>query len=377
MVCTRKKDYGEPPVKKRKPPLTGQDLIVRSDAASGAGVRDDTRHYIACLSQGHCPPWISPRVFEQSNPRFERIDQSAGGSTNAKKYPLTYFPQFQKLPCEIRLLIWEASMTSQLVAVRPKPDGRRDTEHNGPKLFLPALFCVNSEARQRALRHYRWRFTLRLVALEPNPPPRQRIVMPSTPVQHARVVMSSHDTLGFMGWGFQNRSVCSWKIGIRGAGKTSPWEKQTTAHESQLEFGKVAILGQRLEADPRIIYDLNSAPCLDVDSILHARHWIQSRIIRGPWYNLEEKTYSASIISIRQFALTSNLEIWSEEVLRTVPGPEMFIEADLPDIMSFELMRKPKEGVDGNNFSLSAHARGDGYYYRWLYVWVHLQLIMP
>lgn len=266
-------------------------------------------------------------------------------------------------------------MTSQLVAVKPKPDGRRDTEHNRPKLFLPALFCVNNEARQCALRHYRWRFTLRLVAFRPNPPLRRRFVMPGTPVQHARVVMSSHDTLGFMSWGFQKRLGCSWKIEIQGADETSPWERQTTAHESQLKLEKVAILGPRLEADPRIIYDLNSA---GVDSILHAKHTMHLRIIRGPWYSLEEKTYSVSVIRIRAFVLTSNLQEWGEKVLRIVSEPEMFIEADVPDIMSFELMRKPKEGVDAKNFSLSAHAGGYGYYHlRRLYVWVHLQLIMP
>lgn len=358
MVCTRKKDYGEPPAKKRKPPLFGQDLTVRSDAASAVGFGDDTRD-IACLSQSDCPPRIPPRVFEQIDPRFERIDQSTEGSGISKECPLTIFPQFQMLPCEIRLLIWEASMTSQLVAIKPKPNGRRDTGSKKPKLFLPALFCVNIEARQCALRHYRWRFTLTLqAALTTNShdPMLPVTPVPATSVRHARVVMSSHDTLGFIGRGFQTDDGYRWKIGIHSADETSPWERQTTAHESQVKLENVAILGPSLEADPRIIYDLNSTPSWDIDKILHNKSTMKLDTLQDPWYSPKDRTYSKQSLSIRHFRLTSDLQGWGESVLRRVPEPAMFLEADSPDIVSFKLRRKVKEGEPAQRMTPTALA---------------------
>lgn len=73
-------------------------------------------------------------------------------------------------------------MTSQLVVVKP----------NRPKLSLPASFGVNNVVRDRALRHYKWRFTLTLqvdfITNRGRMRPRGVLVPDTAPVQHARVV---------------------------------------------------------------------------------------------------------------------------------------------------------------------------------------------
>lgn len=183
------------------------------------------------------------------------------------------FSHFQQLPCELRLMVWEAAMTPRLVAVRPRPcpkdhDEARNRKNREISLLrgIPALLAVNQEARHVALRHYTWRFTIDVtistgLAWSPMDGEHQR----------ARVVMSPDDTLGLF------RCKQSWtervrisKFVVKAANdKRSPWRIHATTDAPKHGFKKVAILGDAIESNLHIVRALNIT-LWDLDSILHA-----------------------------------------------------------------------------------------------------------
>lgn len=176
------------------------------------------------------------------------------------------FHGFQQLPCELRLMVWEAAMTPRLVAVKPRPcpkisDLARDRKNREIKLIrgIPALLAVNQEARHVALRHYTWRFTI-----DADINGRHR---------RARVVMSPDDTLGLFRCEQQldlTAEVLDFQVKVAND-KSSPWRiHQTTgAPHGQHCFKKVAILGDAIESNLHIVRALN-VTLWDLDSILHA-----------------------------------------------------------------------------------------------------------
>lgn len=183
------------------------------------------------------------------------------------------FPHFQQLPCELRLMVWEAAMAPRLVAVRPRPcpkdhDEARNRKNREISLLrgIPALLAVNQEARHVALRHYTWRFTIDVtistgLAWSPMDGEHQR----------ARVVMSPDDTLGLF------RCKQSWtervrisKFIVKAANdKRSPWRIHATTDAPKHGFKKVAILGDAIKSNLHIVRALNIT-LWDLDSILHA-----------------------------------------------------------------------------------------------------------
>lgn len=187
------------------------------------------------------------------------------------------FDIFQQLPCELRLMIWEAAMTPRLVAVRPRPcpkdsDLARDRRNREIKLIrgIPALLAVNQESRHVGLRHYTWRFTIDVTINGRH--------------RRARVVMSPDDTLGLFRceqqW-YWTVEVLEFRVKVAND-KRSPWRvhQTTDAPHDQHWFKKVAILGDAIESNLHIVRALNVTQW-DLDSILHAAS-SEPRTARSP-----------------------------------------------------------------------------------------------
>lgn len=183
------------------------------------------------------------------------------------------FSVFQRLPCELRLMVWEAAMAPRLVAVIPRPcpkdhDLARDRKNREISLLrgIPALLAVNQEARHVALRHYTWRFTIDITI---------STGFPWSPLdaehRRARVVMSPDDTLGLF------RCKQSWRERVRisrfdvkiANDKRNPWRIHPTTDAPKDGFKKVAILGDAVESNLHIVRALNIT-LWDLDSILHS-----------------------------------------------------------------------------------------------------------
>jgi hypothetical protein len=130
MVCTRKKDYGEPPSKKRKQ--------VTSSRQQSTPAHEDV-------------------VEIRDEPKAKHI-----GSQDS----CTEFTLFPLLPTELRFMIWEdcINLKPQLVLVKPKPVKKHEMKRPAqlPRAVMSypvlQLLSVNKESRDYVVRHYTLRF---------------------------------------------------------------------------------------------------------------------------------------------------------------------------------------------------------------------------
>lgn len=285
MVCTRKKDYGEPPPKLRQPAPTPRDAIMKPDAAAVAG--------------------------------GDHQDESKKPHTDEKK-PYSEFTFFSKLPCELRVEVWKYSMAPRLVVVAPKTLGERRLQFS--RNMLPAQFSVNSESRECALRRYNLRFTIK-ASVTDDSRPKYLLKFFRDVRHHAHVVMSPDDTLGFLGWG----PVCSrgprrcWNFRVEHSNAASPWysRNKPIISGAQPEVKKVVWLSEALLSKPRIVHDLNSTASWDLDSIPHQKS-ATARKFAGVCSGLWKATYSKDHLLISYFRSTGNFEEWGRKILPTL-----------------------------------------------------------
>lgn len=258
-------------------------------------------------------------------------------------------------------MIWEASMTPRLVVVTPKPDEMWEAQRSSPGILLPAIFSVCKESRHCALRHHVWKFTIIVKSLSRTYSDAQRPRLMT--MEHARVVMSPSDTLGFLGWKFQTCFGRTLRIDVESADETSPWEILSTRHSPQPEVKRIALLDHNLSAKHRIFSDLNSTPSWYLDSNLHnvgsTTSWVVdpylqtsafkawSVIPHYPWDNPMDEPYSKHKISIRPHTFLGSLWEWGAFLW---PGFRRHVYDDLTtqmeaDIVSFEFIEKTEEGI--------------------------------
>lgn len=206
------------------------------------------------------------------------------------------FSRFGQLPCELRLMVWEAALTPRLVAVIPRPclkdrDEARNRNNREISLLrgIPALLAINPEGRHVALRHYTWRFTIDVTVSNEDP------WFPDEEYQRARVVMSPDDTLGLF------RCENSWtervrisRFDVKIANDTrSPWRLHETTNAPEHGFKKVAFLGTAIESKLDIVRALNTT-LWDLDSILHSES-AEIRRARSPHTKHEILLESAKV----------------------------------------------------------------------------------
>lgn len=227
------------------------------------------------MQQGH-RQIAQPTGVEAAGKATSELANDENGTFKAdhigKRNRSSVFSRFQELPCELRLMVWEAAMTPRLVAVIPRPcpkdrDPARNRKNREISLLrgIPVLLAVNREARHIALRHYTWRFTLDINVSHGNPRSWDR------ELRRARVVMSPNDTLGLFrcGWGRGERVLLSMNRVQVSNDKRSPWRIHDTTDAPQHGFKKVAILGDYIKSNLNIVRALN-VTIWDLDSILHA-----------------------------------------------------------------------------------------------------------
>lgn len=319
MVCTRKKDYGDaPPPKKRMPSSIRKFTIAVKgpDAVAETGLLYDTRG-----------------TLEKSR--------------HNTQIPYTEFTLFQKLPCELRLMIWEASMTPRLVPVVPK--SRRSTGRfrfpRGKKI-LPALFSVNKESRYCALRHYTLRFTIALTVDQTGLHKWDCPNFKGT-THRAHVLMSPDDTLGLIGWeslylGHKMR------FRVEKGNETSPWENYPINHGAEPEVKKVAFLGRDVAWDPQnFVHNVNSMFSWDLDLILHTKS-THARKLNAPsdsWYLWEAPSLKQDVlIQSRNFnGSVEDLGIWlMYRAQHWMLTPRSRYWTGMPDIFALKLVKKPE-----------------------------------
>lgn len=314
MVCTRKKYYGDAlPPKPRKPSSgrKGTVVVKGPDAVAEAGHSDDTRG-----------------MPEKSH--------------NDEQLPYSEFTLFHKLPCELRLMIWAASMTPRLVPVGPRSEGRRIL-YSHSKVF-PALFSVNKESRYCAIRHYTLRFTIAVTVDRSGG--RHRWDCPNFvgDTHRAHVLMSPDDTLGFFGWRNLNLGNRH-KFRVESADGTSPWESHPANRGAQPEVRKVAYLGPDIASYHKIVHDLNSTISWDLDSILHNTEPGGIRNLYplcGPWYTAAEAADSKHHILIRSCNYNGSLEECGERLMLRASNWGLTLWKGAPDIVVFELGKDPE-----------------------------------
>lgn len=293
MVSTRKKDYGDvPPPKQRK------------------------RH-----PQG----WLSYVEVRGTASEMRSLTDTD------KQDPITEFPLFPKLPCEVRLMIWEASMAPRLVPVGPRGQNRFSQQS---KQILPALFSVNKDSRYCALRHYTLIFTINLYVDETG---EHRSYCPEFKCTryHANVVMSPKDTLGLLGWdtlklGYEAR------FRVKNANGKGPWKSYPINHGAQSEprVKKVAFLGPYIASRHGTVQRLNSMPW-DLNSILHAK----STKVRQEWVGHQY----GNVVSLQSRNFDGTLEEWGKRLMYRAKHGALAIWKGAPDILAFELGKKPEK----------------------------------
>lgn len=288
------------------------------------------------MQQGHRQarqPTRAETVGKAGRPEADHIGKRNSGML---------FSRFQQLPCELRLMVWEAAMVPRLVAVIPRPcpkihDLARDRKNREISLLrgIPALLAVNQEARRVALRHYTWRFTIDLTISSDGP------WFPGSQYRRARVVMSPDDTLGLF------RCKQSWREGVRisrfdvkiANDKRNPWRIHPTTDAPKHGFKKVAILGDAVESNLHIVRALNIT-LWDLDSILHLES-AGMRIARSP--HTKQKILLESAKTTPEF--------WGR--LGTVPNFGQFLmnqNSQSLDILAFQLANGGSGAGDWKNF---------------------------
>lgn len=242
MVRTRKKDYNaEVMQQKHRQKALPTRAETEDEAISGAA---------------------GTAAKQKGAPKADHI-----GKRNRRR---VVFTRFRKLPCELRLMIWEAAATPRLVAVIPRPCPKdSDTASNREISIIrgiPALFAVNKESRHVALRHYTWRFTLDIKICC------GMLWAPNVEHRRAHVVMSPDDTLGLFPCQ-QGREDTVWisKFDVKASNdKRSPWRVHESTDAPNQGFKKVAILGDAVKANLHIVRALN-VTLWNLESILHAQ----------------------------------------------------------------------------------------------------------
>ncbi|KAH8753527.1 hypothetical protein F5883DRAFT_650873 [Diaporthe sp. PMI_573] len=334
MVCTRKKDYGEPPPpKQRRPRATQQDAITKPDAAAAVG---DANQDESKTSKSH-------------------TDQQG---------PYTEFPSFSKLPCELCLMIWEESMTPRLVAVGPKAiGGRRLIQHI--RSMLPSQLSVNSESRHAALDHYKMRFTISITIDKARFDHNCWRFKSEVTRHQARVVMSPDDTLGLLGWEkLVLWSSCTFQV--ENANGISPWDSESKpmAFRAQPDVKKVAFLGLDLAWNARIVHDLNSTVSWNLDSILHKKSTRPRKLysLWDPWYSDSEAAYSKDHVLIHSRNYNGSLQEWGARLLCRASREDIPDWRGAPDILAFELGKEPEEVPRPRTFVVNEWEDPEGYY---------------
>lgn len=283
MVCTRKKDYGEPPLRLRQPAPTPLHAIMKPDAAAVAG--------------------------------NDNQDESKEPHTD-KKEPYSEFTLFSKLPCELRLEVWKHSMAPRLVVVAPKTLGERRLQYS--RKMLPVQFSVNSEARECALRRYNLRFTIRISATDPRPPTHYLELFRGDR-HHAHVVMSPDDTLGFLGWEavrIGSDLERRWHFRVEHSNATSPWHSRNkpTTSGAQPEVKNVVCLGKAHVSNTNVVHDLDLTASRNLDSIPYQK-FATTRKFGSPWFSFWEEIYFDDNLQIPYFKSVGNLEEFGRFVL--------------------------------------------------------------
>lgn len=293
MVCTRKKYYGDaPPPKQRKRDPKG---------------------------------WLSYVEVRGTASKVRSLTDTD------KQKPITEFPLFPKLPCEVRLMIWEASMMPRLVPVGPRGIKRFSQQS---KQILPALFSINKDSRYCALRHYTLRFTITLTVDETG---KHRWNCPEFQCTkyHANVVMSPDDTLGLLGWdtlklGYEAR------FRVKNANGKGPWQSHPVNHgaQSKPKVKKVAFLGPDIAHRHETVQALNSMR-RDLKSVLHAK----STRVRQEWVGSRHRGF----VSFQSRKFNGNLEEWGKRLMYRAKHGALATWKGAPDILAFELGKKPEK----------------------------------
>jgi hypothetical protein len=320
MVSTRKKDYGEPgPLKRGAPQPTQQDESKESHTAN--------------------------------------------------QMPCTEFTFFPKLPHELRIDVWKASMTPRLVVVEPHGDGyRRHRAYN--KKILPAQFSVNSEAREIAVRRYNLGITVTLI-VDKNGDHRWSCPSFRGIMHHANVVMSPDDTLGLFGWDTLLKGV-GWKVRVESVdlNRLRSWNRRDiTMCGAQPEVKKVAFLGYHLGSRPKLIHTLNSIVSLDMNTVLHTESTTLRKLNPDGRYNppRADKYMDNVLIHSRKFSGT--LQDWVERLLFRARRDSLPSWFGAPDIVAFELGKEPEEVPRPKTFVDNKWMDPEGYYlwheWRW------------
>lgn len=293
MVSTRKKDYGDaPPPKQRKLHPEGRLNYVEVHRTTS-------------------------KLFSLTN--------------TDKQKPITEFALFPKLPCEVRLMIWEASMAPRLVPVGPRGQKRFSQQS---KQILPALFSVNKDSRHCALRHYTLRFIITLYVDETG---KHRWYCPKFKCTkyHANVVMSPKDTLGLLGWDTLNLGYEA-RFRVKNADGKGPWKSYPINHGAQSEpkVKKVAFLGPDIASRCGTVQRVNSKRW-DLNSILHAK----STRVRQEWVGPQYRDF----VSFQSRKFNGNLEEWGKRLMYRAKHGALATWKGAPDILAFELGMEPKE----------------------------------
>lgn len=252
--------------------------------------------------------------------------------------------KFGQLPCEIRLMVWEAALTPRLVAVIPRPcskdrDEMRNRKNREISLLqgIPALLAVNQESRHVALRHYTWRFTIDVTVHD------EDSWSSNGEHRHARVVMSPDDTLGLFrceqGW-TATVALSSFKVKIAND-ERSPWRIHETTSAPEQGFKKVAILGDAIESNLHILRALN-VTLWDLESILHPES-VGIRTARSP--------HTKHRILLE--AAKMNKRFW--ETMAALPNSSQLLmkqDGQSLDILTFQLAEGEKGAYDWADFFL-------------------------
>lgn len=184
MSCTKGRSYQAGRLKSESGPALTSDVHLCYNFDALPGRCPDTERVksggvdVLCLLLVKCLPARHPNFSTPSLPHYHTFSNpitTTMVSTRKKDYgsaplpkrpkrPLNDFTLFSRLPFELQLMIWKASMTPRLIAVGPKGPGTPLSHHS--KKILPSLFPVNQGSRYCALRHYSIRLTISLTVDE-------------------------------------------------------------------------------------------------------------------------------------------------------------------------------------------------------------------
>ncbi|KAL1857422.1 hypothetical protein Daus18300_010395 [Diaporthe australafricana] len=309
MVSTRKKDYGEAPLKQRPTAATQQVVMMTHEPG-----------------------------------------------------PCSEFTLFPKLPGELRGMIWNESMTPRLVVVEPSGmEHKRGAKYSKT---LPAQLRVDSDSRFWALRRYNLRFTITVFVSTEGSYRKFSAIW-----RQANVVKSPDDTLGLLGWDHLPTGVTH-KFHLQSANWDGLWVgncPETSSDGAQPEVKKVAFLGGKLASSAGFVHDLNSTITWDVNTILHTES-TKLREMYPPlgslWSTIPDPYYSMNHVLIHSRNFSGSFQEWGERLLLRVSQEAIARWRGAPDIMAFELGEQPEQisGPTHIAFDGSSSADQEGFY---------------